>query len=110
MAYRQALRAERARRPEFRVPIGPGAGVRGGLSAIAGDIDGIDGGVDTLKRMAQAEIDAQTELQDNNSFAAFEAIGQLVTTGRTLMNVNDLCAILDRVTRTRRRPDGNGGH
>ncbi len=73
------------------------------VSAIACDTDGIDGvdhnagaicTPDTLARMRAAGADPRALLDDNDSLAAFEASGQVVTTGPTLTNVNDFRAIL----------------
>ncbi len=74
-----------------------------GISAIAGDTDGIDGSEDnagalvlpdTLKRAAAAGADARALLADNDAYGFFEAIGDLMVSGPTLTNVNDLRAIL----------------
>ena len=91
------------RNTEFQLALALALDGRPGVSAIACDTDGIDGvdenaGAlvfpDTLERMRTAGVDARADLQDNNSLAAFAAIGQLVTTGPTLTNVNDFRATL----------------
>ncbi len=73
------------------------------ISAIAGDTDGIDGSEDnagavvlpdTLARAAAAGVDAGARLADNDAYGFFAAIGDLVVTGPTLTNVNDLRAII----------------
>ena len=73
-----------------------------GISAIACDTDGIDGagdnaGVfvlpDTLARTAD---DARAMQANNDSYAFFERLGDLVMTGPTRTNVNDFRAILVR--------------
>ena len=79
-----------------------------GISAIAGDTDGIDGTSnaagamifpDTLERASALGLDAAQCLAANRSHDFFEALGDLVITGPTLTNVNDLRAILiDRDT------------
>jgi len=74
-----------------------------GIHAIACDTDGIDGtednagaviGPDTLTRAAAAGLDAQNALAQNDSYGFFSALGELVVTGPTRTNVNDLRAIL----------------
>ncbi|ASW10806.1 glycerate kinase [Rhizobium sp. 11515TR] len=71
--------------------------------AIAGDTDGIDGVEDaagaiidpsTLSRMSNAGISPRLALLNHDSYGAFSAIGDLVVTGPTLTNVNDIRAIL----------------
>lgn len=74
-----------------------------GIHALAGDSDGIDGSEDnagallapdTLARAEAAGVDAKARLADNDGYAVFSALGDLVVTGPTLTNVNDLRAIL----------------
>jgi glycerate 2-kinase len=74
-----------------------------GVWAIAGDTDGIDGnqdaagaimGPDTLARARAAGLDAGAMLEAHDSFGLFSALGDLVVTGPTLTNVNDIRAIL----------------
>lgn len=78
-----------------------------GISAVAGDTDGTDGGggaatdpagafVDesTLARARAAGLDPAAMLADNDSTGFFEALGDLLQPGPTLTNVNDLRAIL----------------
>ncbi len=108
---------------ETTVTLGPAAGGRGGrntefllalalqldglpgVSAIACDTDGIDGSQDnagawiddgTPARSRDAGLDLAGLLGRHDSYAALEALGQLVTTGPTLTNVNDFRAILIR--------------
>ena len=73
------------------------------ISAIAGDTDGIDGTEDnagafvlpdTPGRARAAGVDAAERLADNDAYGFFEAIGDLVVTGPTLTNVNDLRAVI----------------
>ena len=73
------------------------------ISAIAGDTDGIDGSEDnagaivlpdTLTRSLDVGLDAAARLENNDGYGFFEGIGDLVMTGPTLTNVNDLRAIL----------------
>ncbi|MEY2884599.1 MAG: hypothetical protein RL490_2323 [Pseudomonadota bacterium] len=74
-----------------------------GISALACDTDGIDGndsaagariGPDTLARARALGLDAGASLAGNNAGAFFAALGDLVITGPTLTNVNDLRVIL----------------
>ena len=74
-----------------------------GIYAIACDTDGIDGTEDnagalitpnTLNRALAMGLDPQAYLDNNDSYAFFERLGNLVKTGPTLTNVNDFRAIL----------------
>ena len=74
-----------------------------GIWAAAGDTDGIDGTEDaagavvtpdTLARAQAAGIDPRACLDAHNSYSLFAAIDDLIRTGPTLTNVNDLRAIL----------------
>ena len=77
------------------------------IAALAADTDGADGGGGSADDPAGAIIDASTfaamrdrhlvpaaYLGDNNATAFFEATGDLVMTGPTLTNVNDIRVIL----------------
>lgn len=73
------------------------------IRALAGDSDGIDGtedaagaliGPDTLPRAAALRLDAATYLAGHDSYSFFLALGDLLVTGPTLTNVNDIRAIL----------------
>lgn len=70
--------------------------------ALAADTDGIDGAGDnagalltptTLSRAEDLGLDPLSYQNDNNSYAFFDALGDLITTGPTLTNVNDFRAI-----------------
>jgi glycerate 2-kinase len=78
-----------------------------GISALAADTDGTDGGgglatdpagaiIDptTLARARAKGLDPRAYLADNDSTGFFEAIGDLVAPGPTFTNVNDLRVIL----------------
>ena len=74
-----------------------------GIWALAGDTDGIDGTEDaagavvtptTLQRARAAGLDPARVLAEHDSYGLFDAVGDLVRTGPTLTNVNDLRAIL----------------
>ncbi|MDR3531942.1 MAG: glycerate kinase [Rhodopila sp.] len=71
--------------------------------ATAGDTDGIDGmdeiagallTPDTLARARACGLDARAMLAGHDSHGFFGAIGDLIVTGPTLTNVNDIRAIL----------------
>ena len=78
-----------------------------GISALAGDTDGADGGVGsaadpagavidggTFTKMRTLGLDAAAYLNNNDATAFFEATGDLLLTGPTLTNVNDVRVIL----------------
>ncbi|MBR0682342.1 glycerate kinase [Roseomonas eburnea] len=74
-----------------------------GVWALMGDTDGIDGSEenagaiatpDTLARARAAGLDPRGLLAGHDSHRLFAALGDLVTTGPTLTNVNDFRAIL----------------
>ena len=74
-----------------------------GIWAVAGDTDGIDGRSDaagalvtptTLARALAAGIEPSACLRAHDSYALFDAVGDLLRTGPTLTNVNDFRAIL----------------
>ena len=74
-----------------------------GVWAAAGDTDGIDGtedaagaivAPDTLARSASAGLSARAVLAAHDSYSLFDAIGDLIRTGPTLTNVNDIRAVL----------------
>jgi hydroxypyruvate reductase len=71
--------------------------------ALAGDSDGIDGSSDaagaiitpdTLARAAALGLDAQAMLGGHDSYTLFNRLGDLVKTGPTHTNVNDIRLIL----------------
>jgi glycerate 2-kinase len=78
-----------------------------GISALAGDTDGADGGAGsaadpagaiidagTFARMKSLGLDANAYLDNNDATAFFAATGDLLLTGPTLTNVNDIRVIL----------------
>ena len=74
-----------------------------GIEAIACDSDGIDGSEDnaggyvspgSLDRARQSGIDPSELLGRNDTYTAFEATGDLIKTGPTGTNVNDIRVIL----------------
>ena len=78
-----------------------------GISILSGDTDGADGGagsasdpagaiVDatTFAKMTALGLDPQAYLANNDATAFFAATGDLLQTGPTLTNVNDVRVIL----------------
>ena len=78
-----------------------------GISALAADTDGADGGAgsaadpagamidqNTFAKMASLGLDAKAYLGNNDATAFFAATGDLLLTGPTLTNVNDIRVIL----------------
>jgi len=78
-----------------------------GISALAGDTDGADGGAGsasdpagamidatTFARMKAMDLDPRAFLDNNDATAFFAATGDLLQTGPTLTNVNDIRVIL----------------
>ncbi|MFN3743812.1 MAG: glycerate kinase [Hyphomicrobiaceae bacterium] len=78
-----------------------------GITALAADTDGIDGGEgrvddpagavigpDTLVRARARHVDARKALDNNDATTLFAALGDLVHTGPTHTNVNDFRVIL----------------
>jgi len=74
-----------------------------GVSALAADTDGIDGNSEaagafidcsTLARAQDIGLDLRQMLERNASYSAFAELGDLLITGPTLTNVNDLRVIL----------------
>jgi glycerate 2-kinase len=78
-----------------------------GISALAGDTDGADGGAGsasdpagamidniTFAKMKSLGLDARAYLDDNDATGFFTATGDLLQTGPTLTNVNDIRVIL----------------
>ncbi|MBB3399541.1 glycerate kinase [Rhizobium sp. BK060] len=91
------------RNTEFLLSLAIGLDGIEGVWAIAGDTDGIDGAEDaagaivtpdTLARIAASGVAPRSVLARHDSYSAFSAIGDLVVTGPTLTNVNDIRAIL----------------
>jgi hydroxypyruvate reductase len=78
-----------------------------GIAALAGDTDGADGGAgsaadpagaiidqSTFARMAELRLEPSAFLDNNDATAFFAATGDLLQTGPTLTNVNDVRVIL----------------
>ena len=73
------------------------------ISALACDTDGIDETgdnagcfvtADTLSRAGLKGVNPRAALQNNDSYRFFASVGDLISTGPTLTNVNDFRAIL----------------
>lgn len=92
---------------EYALGLAIALGGAHGISGIAGDSDGIDGGggnaddpagaivaPDTLVRAEAKNLNAAKFLENNDSTAFFRGIGDLVECGPTQTNVNDVRVIL----------------
>jgi glycerate 2-kinase len=91
------------RNTEFLLALAVTLGGAPNIWAVAGDTDGIDGtedaagaivAPDTLARAHDIGLNARGFLSAHDSYSLFDAIGDLVRTGPTLTNVNDIRAIL----------------
>lgn len=91
------------RNSEFLLSLALGIDGCPGVSALAADTDGIDGSEDnagafadgtSIARLAANNIDAAALLHRNDSWSAFDAIGDIFKPGPTGTNVNDFRAIL----------------
>lgn len=91
------------RNTEFLLGLALALGGSPGIWAVAGDTDGIDGtedaaggfvAPDTLARARAAGLDPHAVLARHDSYGLFDAIGDLIRTGPTLTNVNDMRAVL----------------
>lgn len=91
------------RNTEFLLSLAVALGGVEGIWAISGDTDGLDGmddiagaiiTPDTLVRARAKGIDPRAMLAGHDSHSLFSALGDVVRTGPTLTNVNDIRAIL----------------
>lgn len=91
------------RNTEFLLALAVALQAEPGIWAAAGDTDGIDGTEDaagamitpdTLARARAAGLDPRAVLAAHDSYSLFDATGDLIRTGPTLTNVNDIRAIL----------------
>jgi hydroxypyruvate reductase len=96
-------RGRGGRNAEFLLALAVALNGESGISALAGDTDGVDGTEDnagavltpdSLARAAARNMDAKAMLADNDGYSLFSGLGDLVITGPTLTNVNDFRAIL----------------
>lgn len=90
------------RNTEFLLGLAIALRGRKGIYALAADSDGIDGSEDnagaflypdSLQRSQALNVDAAQLLEHNDSYSFFAALGDLLLTGPTRTNVNDLRAI-----------------
>ena len=88
---------------EFLLALAVALGEAPGIWAAAGDTDGIDGTEDaagaiitpdTLPRAHALGLDPRALLAGHDSYTLFDALGDLIRTGPTLTNVNDIRAVL----------------
>ena len=91
--------ARGGRNGEYLLALALALGPDAGVHALAADTDGRDGTgdnagalltPDTLKRAADLGLDAQGHLTGQRSYDFFAVLGDLVVTGPTRTNVNDL--------------------
>ena len=91
------------RNAEFLLSLAISLDGQAGISALAGDTDGIDGSEDnagaiiapdTIFRARALGVDLKAHLARNDAYSAFERLGDLVVTGPTLTNVNDFRVVL----------------
>jgi glycerate 2-kinase len=91
------------RNTEFLLGLAVALAGAANIWAIAGDTDGIDGmddaagamlTPDTLARARAKGFDPRAALAGHDSHSLFDAVGDLIRTGPTLTNVNDIRAIL----------------
>ncbi len=91
------------RNTEFLLGLGVALDGAPGIWGMAGDTDGIDGmdevagallAPDTLARARAQGLDPRGMLAGHDSHSLFDAVGDLIRTGPTLTNVNDIRAIL----------------
>jgi hydroxypyruvate reductase len=87
---------------EYLLALGLALNGAGGVWALAADTDGLDGvgdnagailTPDSLDRIRCQGLDPKAALTDNDAYAIFAGIGDLVLTGPTRTNINDFRAI-----------------
>jgi hydroxypyruvate reductase len=88
---------------EYALALALGLAAEPGVHALACDTDGVDGteqaagafvAPDTLARAQQAGLDPQAMLAANDSGGFFGGLGDLLVTGQTGVNVNDLRIVI----------------
>jgi len=93
------------RNGEFLLSLAIGIEGLEGVSAFAADTDGIDGSEEnagafadgtTAARLRAVDLDGKTMLNANDSWGAFDSLGELFEPGPTGTNVNDLRIIVVR--------------
>ena len=87
---------------EYLLALGLALNGASGIWALAADTDGLDGigdnagailAPDSLDRIRSQGLDPKAALADNDAYAIFAGIGDLVVTGPTRTNINDFRAI-----------------
>ena len=103
VTIRDGKAGQGGRNTECMLALAVALGGAAGIWAAAGDTDGIDGtedaagaivAPDTLARAVAAGFDPRALLDGHDSYRLFAGIGDLITTGPTLTNVNDIRAVL----------------
>ncbi len=91
------------RNTEFLLGLAVALDGAAGIWGVAGDTDGVDGmdevagallTPDTLARVRAKGLNPRDMLAGHDSHSLFDAVGDLIRTGPTLTNVNDIRAIL----------------
>jgi glycerate 2-kinase len=91
------------RNTEFLAGLAVALNGAAGIWGMAGDTDGVDGmdevagailTPDTLARLKALGLDARALLAGHDSHTLFGSVGDLIVTGPTLTNVNDIRAVL----------------
>jgi hydroxypyruvate reductase len=91
------------RNVEFLLSMALALDGQAGVSALAGDTDGVDGQEeiagavitpDTLARARALGLNPREHLDNNDGHGFFSALGDSVVTGPTLTNVNDFRAVI----------------
>ena len=99
----RSLAGRGGRNTEFLLGLAVALGGTPDIWAAAGDTDGIDGtedaagaviAPDTLVRARAAGLDPRRLLDGHDSYSLFDALGDLIRTGPTLTNVNDVRLVL----------------
>jgi glycerate 2-kinase len=99
----RGLAGRGGRNTEFLLSLAVALGGAPAVWAAAGDTDGIDGtedaagamiAPDTLARARAAGLDPRRLLTEHDSYSLFDALGDLIRTGPTLTNVNDVRLVL----------------
>ena len=95
------------RNAEFLLALAVALDGHAGIHAAAGDTDGIDGtednagavlGPDSIARAAAKGLSAKAMLADNDGYGFFSALGDLIVTGPTRTNINDIrVTLIDQI-------------
>ncbi|MBL8710041.1 MAG: glycerate kinase [Rhodospirillaceae bacterium] len=99
------------RNAEFLLALAVALDGQPGIHAAAGDTDGIDGtednagavlAPDSIARAVDKGLSAKAMLADNDGYGFFSALGDLIVTGPTRTNINDIRVILIDPTQSTR--------